>query len=212
MKPTNTDTRVYSLSKRLLDLVGALIGLVVLAPAGIAIAVAVRLDSPGPILFRQPRVGPYGEEFRMVKFRTMRLGNDESVHRTHYESLAKSQDEADQSLDLVDDPRVTKVGRFLRKHSIDEWPNLWNVVAGEMSLVGPRPLVAYEMDLHDERGRKRLNVKPGVTGLAQVLGRGDIGFRERLEYDLDYEDKRSLALDLEILVRTIPAVLRFKGT
>jgi exopolysaccharide biosynthesis polyprenyl glycosylphosphotransferase len=193
--------------KRSCDLVGSGIGLLILSPVFIGIAVAVRLSSSGPVLYRQTRVGREGSPFTMFKFRTMFDGADEIV-----ENLQTLNEASGPLFKIRSDPRVTPVGRWLRHWSLDELPQLFNVIRGEMSLVGPRPplpeeVAAYEKDWHFDR----LDVLPGVTGLWQVSGRSDLSFDDYIRLDLHYVENWSLALDLFILLKTVPAVLFQKG-
>jgi len=199
----------YLAVKRLGDLVVSAALLVLLSPLLLIVAVAVKMDSPGPALFRQVRVGHKGRLFRIMKFRTMETDISEELHRDHYAQLAETAD--DGQIGIEEDPRVTRVGRFLRGWSLDELPNLWNVLRGEMSLVGPRPLVPYEMDLHTQKQISRLDAKPGITGMAQVRGRSDITMKERVRYDLEYVDQRSIWFDTRVLARTIRAVFTTRG-
>jgi lipopolysaccharide/colanic/teichoic acid biosynthesis glycosyltransferase len=191
--------------KRAFDILAAAGGLVLLAPLLAAIAVAVWLSSPGPPLFRQLRAGRFGRPFRMWKFRTMAVG----AEAVRLELLAQSRDPDWLSLDH--DPRVTRVGRFLRRTSLDELPQLVNVLRGEMSLVGPRPLPLAEHARAPEWSTCRLEVRPGLTGLWQVTGRSRTSFLEMLRLDCRYVSRRSFWADLRILLQTIPAVLRGRG-
>ncbi|MGI9646882.1 MAG: sugar transferase, partial [Acidimicrobiia bacterium] len=175
------------------------------APVWLVVAVALRVDSPGPLLYRQQRVGLNGERFALLKFRTMVDGSDDSVLAEHLEQLANAPDER---LRIEVDPRVTTVGRFLRRWAIDELPNFWTVFSGHLSLVGPRPLVPEEVALLGPAGDLRTRVKPGITGLAQVRGRDEISLADRMAHDLEYVGKRSFGLDLAILLRTVPALRR----
>ncbi len=207
---------LYLFAKRAVDLLVSLAVLIISVPFFPLFAAAIRLDTPGPIFFRQVRIGIDGKPFTMLKFRSMVADGDDSIHRAYYESLVEGNAEARENeqgdpLFLLDDPRVTRVGRILRLTSIDELPNLVNVLRGDMTLVGPRPPIPYEVEMYDERTSKRLTVKPGMTGLAQVNGRGSLPFARIVEYDLDYVKRQSLRLDLEILLRTIPAVLGRRG-
>lgn len=204
----------YDLAKRAFDLVAGGVLLLLALPVLGALAVAVRLDSPGPVLFRQPRVGKNDRLFTMVKFRTMEEGaGDEPLHR-HLAQVAQNgyvhPDAAAEGprLWIDDDPRLTRVGRFLRRTSLDELPNLWNVVRGHISLVGPRPLVPAEVELLGPEARARHRVRPGLTGLAQVMGGSEITYGARAFWDLQYVERRSLLLDLRILARTPLAALR----
>jgi len=181
---------------RVLDIVLAGIGLVLAAPLLLIAAVAIKLDSRGPVIYRQRRVGKDGQEFEVYKLRTMQLGADPVGVGTPV---------------LEDDPRVTRVGGPLRRFSLDELPNLVNVLRGELAIVGPRPTLAAQVDLYTERQRRRLEVKPGITGWAQVNGRAGIPWEERIELDIWYVDNHSLALDLRILARTARLLLTGHG-
>ena len=180
---------------RVLDVAVAGIALILAAPFLLVAALAIRLDSPGPVIYRQRRIGKDGRPFEVFKLRTMRLGADPVGVGTPV---------------LVDDPRVTRVGRLLRRFSLDEVVNLINVLRGEMALVGPRPTLEAQVDLYTPRQRRRLEVKPGLTGWAQVNGRAGIPWEERIELDVWYVEHRSPWLDLKILART-PFAL-FGGT
>jgi exopolysaccharide biosynthesis polyprenyl glycosylphosphotransferase len=198
-------SRRQRLLKRTVDLSVTSVALVVAAPFMIAIAIAIKLTSPGPVLFKQRRVGAMEREFTILKFRTMVVG----AH-SQRDSL---DNEADGLLfKMRRDPRVTRVGRFLRKTSLDELPQLFNVLRGEMSLVGPRPALPEETARYAESQRGRLRVKPGVTGLWQVNGRHDLVFEDYVRYDLFYVENWSLTMDLYILAKTIPALLTARGS
>jgi exopolysaccharide biosynthesis polyprenyl glycosylphosphotransferase len=193
--------------KRAFDVVVAGALLVVLSPVLLACALAVRICSPGPILFRQPRYGQDGTVFHLHKFRSMVVDAED-----RQPALRAIRNEADGPLfKLHCDPRVTSVGRVLRAWSLDELPQLFDVLRGAMSLVGPRPFVIHEIDLADPWARTRLRVKPGVTGLWQVAGRHRLPFDDLVRYDLFYVENWSLAMDLFVLLRTIPAVFRQSG-
>ncbi len=192
--------------KRALDLVVAVVGLVLLSPLFAYCALAIKRDAPGPVLYRQERVGLRGRRFQIVKFRTMGVDAEgQWVPPQSKDELSHFyfQDEAD--------PRITRVGRWLRRTSLDELPNLWNVLRGEMSLVGPRPEVPEIVALYDDTMKKRLDVKPGLTGLAQVSGRGLLSTAETIDYDLEYCRRWSLSEDLKILWSTLKAVSNRKG-
>jgi lipopolysaccharide/colanic/teichoic acid biosynthesis glycosyltransferase len=199
----------YLAFKRLEDIVISAMLLVLLSPVAFLVALAIKADSRGPVFFRQVRVGYKGHLFRVVKFRTMEDDISEELHRQHYAQLAAN--DPDRQIRISDDPRVTRVGRFLRGWSLDELPNLMNVVRGEMSLVGPRPLVPYETDLHTHEQIRRLDAKPGITGMAQVKGRSDITMEERIRYDLEYVDHRSIWFDTKVLFQTVGAVFTTRG-
>jgi exopolysaccharide biosynthesis polyprenyl glycosylphosphotransferase len=193
--------------KRLLDVAVAAGVLIVGAPLFVLVALAIRLDSRGSVLFVQRRVGLNKRTFSLVKFRTM--CTDAERRQATLEGLNEANGPV---FKIANDPRVTRVGRFLRRTSIDELPQLWNVLRGDMSLVGPRPLPLRDVSRFNEAlQRKRFSVKPGLTCLWQVSGRSGIGFGEWLRLDLWYIDNWSLALDLKLLVQTVPAVLRGTG-
>jgi exopolysaccharide biosynthesis polyprenyl glycosylphosphotransferase len=198
-------TRSSEAMKRTLDVTGAGLGLLVLAPLMIGLAIAVKFTSSGPVLFRQPRIGRKGEEFWMLKFRTMYDGADAQkealLHRNETAGLFK----------IADDPRVTRVGRFLRRTSLDELPQLINVLRGDMSLVGPRPLVPDEDAQIEGWQRRRLLVRPGMTGLWQIFGSSRIPMNEMVKIDYFYGANWSLWGDLKILMRTIPYMLARRG-
>jgi lipopolysaccharide/colanic/teichoic acid biosynthesis glycosyltransferase len=200
------------------DFVVAAILLLMLAPCLLIVALAVAVSSPGPILFRQSRVGRGRQEFVMLKFRTMALGSDDSSHRELVRSMfvigahtSAGQKPGDRPWKLVDDERVTAAGRVLRRLSLDELPQLLNVLAGQMSLVGPRPALAWEVELFGASHLVRFDVKPGMTGLWQVSGRSTLTMPQALDLDIEYVERRSFWLDLGILVRTIPVVLSGRG-
>jgi undecaprenyl phosphate N,N'-diacetylbacillosamine 1-phosphate transferase len=182
--------------KRIIDVTSASAALVLLSPVMLAAAVAVRLTSPGPVLFLQERVGKDGRVFTICKFRTMQVGAEKKG--AGYEVIK-------------DDPRITRIGSFLRRWSIDELPQFFNVLKGEMSLVGPRPTLKYQVDEYDEFQKRRLEVKPGLTGLATVKGRNLLSWNERIEYDVWYVDNYSLMLDIKILLSTFRVILKGEG-
>lgn len=192
--------------KRGLDVVVAALGLVLLSPLWAYIAWRIRRDSPGPVLYRQVRVGQGGRLFRIVKFRTMVPDADRN-----WRAPESSRDLSQFYFQDEGDARITSVGRWLRRTSLDELPNLWNVLVGEMSLVGPRPEVPEIVALYDETMKERLRVKPGLTGLAQVSGRGLLSTAESIAYDLEYCRRWSLAEDLRILCRTVGVVSERRG-
>jgi len=202
-------SRSSRLLKRVMDVVGAVIGLIVLAPVFVLIAIATKLDSRGPVFFRQMRMGTGSEPFQILKFRTMVV--DAEKRKEAVASLNKHVLNGDARMfKIPDDPRVTRLGAFLRRYSIDELPQLVNVLRGEMSLVGPRPLILDENDHVTEWAKRRLNLRPGITGLWQVAGRNEIPFDEMVKLDYMYVTGWSVGGDLKILTRTIPAVLRTK--
>ena len=191
-----------------LDVLATAILLLLLLPLLLLIGLAIRLDSPGPVLFRQRRVGRGRREFLVAKFRTMQHGADHDVHRDYMLALIESGTPAPK---LAGDARVTRVGAFLRRTSLDELPQLWNVLRGEMSLVGPRPPIPYEVDHYPPHWFERFTVKPGVTGLWQVSGRSEVSLEQMIGLDVDYVRRRSVLLNVWILIRTVPAVLTMRG-
>jgi lipopolysaccharide/colanic/teichoic acid biosynthesis glycosyltransferase len=201
--------------KRCLDVVGCVLLLMLSLPAFAVIALLVKLSSPGPILFRQTRLGKYGRHFTFLKFRTMYTNNDPAIHREYVSRLIAGHKEAGQgdgTYKLRNDPRVTPVGRFLRKSSLDELPQLLNVLLNDMSLVGPRPPLPYEYRSYQTWHRRRvLEMKPGLTGLWQVEGRSRTTFEEMVRIDLRYAASWSLWTDLKILLRTPQAVFTGRG-
>ncbi len=181
----------YEVVKRVMDFTVALLGLVLLAPLFALIALAILLDDGPPVFFLQERVGKGGRVFKLIKFRTMRPGAGLFVSEN--------------------DPAITSVGRFLRRWSLDELPQLVNVLLGHMSLVGPRPALPYQVARYTPRQRRRLEVRPGITGWAQVRGRNSLSWPERIELDLEYIERRSLWFDLKVLFLTLPAVIKGEG-
>lgn len=180
------------------------------------ISLMILIFDSSPIIYSQKRVGLGGKEFSLYKFRTMSVSSDESVHKEHYKDLSSNK-KIEPSLTPADpirienDDRITKIGSFLRKTSLDELPNLLNVLRGQMSFVGPRPLVKYESDLYGEYSKKRNSVKPGITGLAQIQGRLDLSLQERLYWDIEYVEKKSFYYDLLIILKTVISVLSRRG-
>jgi lipopolysaccharide/colanic/teichoic acid biosynthesis glycosyltransferase len=202
----STITGINWWTKRLIDLVGAGIGLVVLGVAFPLIALAIKLDSPGPILFIQERVGENGRRFRMYKFRSMVADAEALVPQlVNIDALAMP------AFKIKDDPRVTRVGHILRRTSLDELPQLWNVFKGDMSLVGPRPEELRVVQRYNDWHRRRLAVKPGLTGPMQINGRGDLSLDDRLKLEIDYIEHFSLWRDFRILAKTIPSVISGRG-
>ena len=205
--------RVYEMITALYGRTLALALIAVLAPLWLVIAALIKATSPGPVLFRMPIIGRGGRAFTYYKFRTMKTGGDNGEHQKWIRSFVQSdkpyaRDEAGAPIyKMTNDPRVTRVGRWLRRASLDEMPQLLNVLRGEMNIIGPRPPVAYEYGLYGPRERTRLAVKPGMTGLYQVRKRGRATFSEMLELDLEYVRRRSLWLDLQIALRTPRAIL-----
>jgi lipopolysaccharide/colanic/teichoic acid biosynthesis glycosyltransferase len=196
-------------AKRALDVLLASLALTLLAPLLAVLWLAVRFSSPGPAVFRQQRLGRDERPFTMYKFRSMRAGADDAIHRAYVRRMLAGGAEATDGLyKLVGDPRVTRVGAWLRRTSLDELPQLVNVLRGDMSLVGPRPVLPWEAELFTEVARARFRTRPGLTGLWQVSGRNRLSMVQALELDVEYVRRQSLWLDLRILARTVPAQLR----
>jgi lipopolysaccharide/colanic/teichoic acid biosynthesis glycosyltransferase len=212
------EKRKFSLVvKRVMDIAGSLLALIVLSPVFACIALAVKLTSKGPVLFRQKRIGQLGTPFEFLKFRSMHVSNNPEIHKKYVESFIAGKADSNAStgktvFKLTNDPRITSVGRFIRRTSLDELPQFWNVLRGEMSLVGPRPPVPYEIDAYYIWHRRRvLEAKPGITGLWQVRGRSKTTFDEMVRLDLQYSKTRSTMLDVKILLQTPGAVFSGDG-
>jgi exopolysaccharide biosynthesis polyprenyl glycosylphosphotransferase len=199
-------SRAQALAKRTFDVAASAFGLLLIAPVLALIALAIRIDNDGPVLFRQERIGLHRQRFQVLKFRTMVVGAERLL------ADLVTRNEADGPLFKIrEDPRVTRVGRFLRRYSLDELPQLWNVLRGEMSLVGPRPPLPREVEAYEEWQLDRLEVRPGITGLWQVSGRSELPFDEYVRLDLFYIENWSLSYDLFILAKTIPMLLAPRG-
>ncbi|MBN2328566.1 MAG: sugar transferase [Candidatus Omnitrophica bacterium] len=199
--------------KRSIDLIGSAVLLILTFPLFLIVAAAIKLASPGPVFFRQERVGLGGRRFVLLKFRTMENGADENIHKDYLVSLIRDSSARDRNhankpmVKIEDDPRITPFGRFLRKSCIDELPQLINVLRGEMSLVGPRPPIPYEVEKYSLWHSGRFDILPGMTGLWQVSGKNALSFAEMVRLDIAYANLRSLRLDLKILAKTPWAVL-----
>lgn len=204
--PETPASRPYLVAKRVLDVVGASLALLLFSPLMLLAAVAVKLESSGAVFFSHTRLGKDGRPFRFFKFRSM---CEEAVELRA--AMGGMNEVSGPVFKIKKDPRITTIGRFLRRASIDELPQLWHVLSGEMSLVGPRPPVPDEVVDYEPWMLKRLSVKPGLTCIWQVTGRSDIGFDDWMELDLEYVDTRSLWVDLKILAKTIPAVVTARG-
>jgi lipopolysaccharide/colanic/teichoic acid biosynthesis glycosyltransferase len=219
LKRKNSRKRLPLVIKRAIDIVGSGALLLVLSPFLLVIMAFIKLTSKGPIIYKQERLGQFGERFHCLKFRTMYANNDPKIHQEYVQQFIAGKEGLDNSngdkqpvYKLVKDPRVTLIGSFLRKTSMDELPQFWNVLRGDMSLVGPRPPVPYEFEVYDIWHRRRvLEVRPGVTGLWQVSGRNRTRFDEMVRLDLRYSQNWSIWLDLKILLATPWAVLNGGG-
>lgn len=225
---------LYFAAKRVMDLAIVSLSLLFVLPLLVFIAILIRLDSPGPAIFKQERVGAKRRQrngqlewvetpFTIYKFRTMKVDAKSTLHRQFIEAYiagdeqrmaqiqAEQQQEAEAKYKLANDPRVTKVGKLLRKTSLDELPQLWNVLVGDMSLVGPRPPIPYEVELYQPHHHERLKTVPGLTGLWQVEGRSATSFEEMVRMDVDYIRQQNLALDIKLIIGTVTAVISGRG-
>lgn len=194
-------------TKRIMDIVISALGMILLSPIFLLIALAVKLSSPGPVFFKQVRVGRYGRHFAFYKFRSMRPNADAEKAAL----MARNESRDGVIFKMKDDPRITKVGKFLRRTSLDELPQLWNVFIGDMSLVGPRPPVPSEVEKYTLEDRKRLDVIPGITCLWQIRGRSEIPFHEQVRLDKEYILTPGIWKDFVILLKTIPAIIGGRG-
>ena len=197
----------YLFVKRVTDILGALIGLILLSPIFLIVAIAIKLDSKGPIIFGHTRKGLGGKDIKVYKFRTM-YENSKEIFDNFTE---EQKQEFYKNFKLDNDPRITKIGNFLRKSSIDELPQLINILNGSMSIVGPRPIVEKEIALYGEYAPKLFSVVPGLTGYWQANGRSDTTYQERIKMDMYYIDNRSLGLDLKIIFKTFSSVIKSEG-
>jgi lipopolysaccharide/colanic/teichoic acid biosynthesis glycosyltransferase len=225
----NETRKIPLIAKRIIDVIGSLFGIVLFSPFFLIIPLCIKLTSRGPVLFRQERVGQYGKRFTFFKFRSMQTGCDANIHKAYVEKLickkssyrggngnggndGNRKGDAKQVYKICDDPRVTPVGKFLRKTSLDELPQFFNVLKGDMSLVGPRPPIPYELENYDVWHRRRIHeVKPGITGLWQVKGRSSTNFDEMVRLDLQYSREWSLWLDLKLIIETPLVLIIGKG-
>lgn len=203
-------SRAYLVSKRVFDVVFALVLLPFLIPVMVVIAVLIKLDSKGPVFFCHERVGYKGEFFKCFKFRTMKQGAEDILKKV-LEQDSKVLEEWNKDFKLKKDPRITRIGKILRKTSLDELPQFFNVLKGEMSFVGPRPIIEDEIKMYGIDFEFYKNLMPGITGLWQVSGRNDTGYKDRIELDKKYFFEQSLFLDFVIILKTVPAVLKSSG-
>ena len=198
---------VYNFFKRSFDIISATIGLIVLLPLFLVLAILVKLDSKGPIFFSHKRIGKNGKIIGIYKFRSM-VSNSEEVFRNF---TKEQKEEFEKNFKLDDDPRITKVGNFLRKTSLDELPQLLNIIKGDMSVVGPRPIVKAEVEKYGVYADKMFSIKPGLTGFWQANGRSDTTYEERVQMDMYYIDNRSFLLDIKIILKTVVSVIKKEG-
>lgn len=209
--PQNYDNALFTVYKRVFDVALTIAGLIVLAIPFVLIALVIKLTSKGPIFYSHTRIGKDCEPFVFYKFRTMYEGNDDSSHRAFVSDLIQGESNNGSIKKIENDPRVTSIGRFLRRTSLDELPQLFNVLKGDMSLVGPRPCMPYELEQYQDWHRRRLSVMPGCTGLWQVAGRSAVDFNDMVILDLFYIDNMSPLFDLRIIFRTLPVMLFARG-
>lgn len=207
----NTKSLICSAIKRTIDIIGAVVGIIALIPLTIGTFIANLISKDkGPVFYTQNRIGKDGKTFKMYKFRSMVVGADD-ILQEYLDSNPEAKEEYRINKKLKDDPRVTKVGKFIRKTSIDEFPQFINVLKGEMSLVGPRPYLPKEIKDMGEYYQYVIKLRPGITGLWQISGRNDVSFQQRLELDKEYLEKRSIFMDLKILIKTILKVFKKEG-
>ena len=222
--PINVDEEIKTLGaqlilKRTLDVLGSLVGLILFSPLFIIVSLAIKMDSPGPIIFKQTRLGKSGQKFEFLKYRSMHVNNDDRIHREYVSNLIRGKlekinqgDEKKPVFKMKNDPRVTRVGKIIRKLSLDELPQFWNVLRGDMSLVGPRPPISYEIEKYEPWHLRRiLEMKPGISGLWQVEGRNTTSFDDMVRLDLRYVRNWSIWLDIKILLKTIVEVFHPSG-
>ena len=199
--------RVYIVVKRFLDIFLSLIGLIILSPIFLIIAIIIKLDSKGPVFFVHSRIGEKGKPIGIYKFRTMVTNAEELIKKF----TPEQKEEFEKNFKLENDPRVTKIGNFLRKTSLDELPQILNILKGELSIIGPRPIVQAELEKYGDDKEKFLSVKPGLTGYWAANGRSDISYEERIQMELYYVDNMSFWLDIKIFFKTIFAVIKKEG-
>ena len=205
------DKKIYTITKRIIDIIGAIVGILFLIPIAIGVYIAkIILKDKGPIIYTHNRIGKDGKIFKMYKFRSMVVGADEILEK-YLEENEEAKEEYRINKKLKEDPRITPIGKFIRKTSIDEFPQFLNVLKGEMSLVGPRPYLERELEDIGDYYPYIVAVKPGITGLWQVSGRNDVTFEERLELDKEYHEKRNMKIDLKILFKTVLKVFDKEG-
>lgn len=205
----------FTLIKPLLDYFIAAILLIITAPLFLIFSIGIKLHSPGPVFYYQQRIGKDGRPFRMIKFRSMRVNANTDLHKEYVQSLIQKnispKDLGKETLKLEADPRVTGLGKILRSHGLDELPQLINVLKGEMSIVGPRPSLEYELEVYEEWHKRRLAVLPGITGVWQVTAHNTVPFNEMVQIDIDYIQKANLWFDLKVMLLTPIEMLRKKG-
>lgn len=202
-----SNKKVYTYIKRVLDIILATIGLVILLPVFLILGIIIKIDSKGPVFFAHNRVGKNGKSFKMYKFRTMHKNAQDMIKDFNEEQMK----EWKENYKLTNDPRITKVGNILRKTSIDELPQIWNIIKGDLSIIGPRPVIDEELEKYGENKEKFLSVTPGLTGYWQANGRSDTTYEERMQMELYYVDNISFKLDIKIFFKTIISVIKREG-
>lgn len=197
----------YNIFKRIFDMIASAIAIIILSPVFVILFICIKLDSKGPAIFAHNRVGEFGRIIKVYKFRTMVINAEEILNNF----TPEQKEEFEKNFKLENDPRITKLGNFLRKTSLDELPQLFNILFGNMSIVGPRPITKKEIKKYDEFAEKLFTVKPGLTGYWQANGRSDTTYEERVQMDMYYIDNRSVSLDIRIIFKTIGSVLKKEG-
>ena len=199
--------KIYRAFKRIVDIILGCIGLVLLSPVFLILAICIKIDSKGPVIFAHKRIGKNGKKFNMYKFRSMYENAEEMIENFNEEQKREWQE----NFKLENDPRITKVGKFLRKTSLDELPQIINIIKGDLSIIGPRPIVDEELEKYGENKEKFLSITPGLTGYWQANGRSNTTYEERMQMELYYIDNQSLWLDIKIFFKTIVSVLKKEG-
>lgn len=199
--------KIYKVVKRITDIIGGIIGLILLSPVFLILAICIKIDSKGPVIFAHKRIGKNGKEFNMYKFRSMYKNAEEMIENFNEEQKIEWQE----NFKLENDPRITKVGKFLRKTSLDELPQIVNIIKGDLSIIGPRPIVDEELKKYGDNKEKFLSITPGLTGYWQANGRSNTTYEERMQMELYYIDNQSLLLDIKIFFKTIVSVIKKEG-
>lgn len=199
--------KIYKVVKRITDIIGGIIGLILLSPVFLILAICIKIDSKGPVIFAHKRIGKNGKEFNMYKFRSMYKNAEEMIENFNEEQKIEWQE----NFKLENDPRITKVGKFLRKTSLDELPQILNIIKGDLSIIGPRPIVDEELKKYGDNKEKFLSITPGLTGYWQANGRSNTTYEERMQMELYYIDNQSLLLDIKIFFKTIVSVIKKEG-
>ena len=199
--------KIYKVVKRIADIIGGIIGLILLSPVFLILAICIKIDSKGPVIFAHKRIGKNGKEFNMYKFRSMYENAEEMIENFNEEQKIEWQE----NFKLENDPRITKVGKFLRKTSLDELPQILNIIKGDLSIIGPRPIVDEELKKYGDNKEKFLSITPGLTGYWQANGRSNTTYEERMQMELYYIDNQSLLLDIKIFFKTIVSVIKKEG-